>query len=968
MASAKSQHEAGFGIQGFLYGVVGLVVGAAFSNGLWGALSGATLGVLLAGLFATRAQLAALRATVAALELDQAELARRQATAAGPAPDVAEPRPEPEGESPAAGTVPEPPETIPDSDEPQPVAASRPDSLSDAVEEAFARRRTPEAAHADADADAPIESPAASAGRGNDPFSGALAWLRDFFFGGNTVVRVGLLVLLVGITLLAKYAADNALFPVEARLGAAALIGLGLVVLGYRQREARPGFGLSLQGGGVAALYLVTFFAYRTYELLPSGLAFGFFVALAISAALLAVLQRSQPLLVIGSLGGFLAPVLASTGSGDHVALFSYYLVLIASVAAVALRQAWRIPSLVAFFCTYGVAVAWGVLRYEPELFASTQPFVLAFMALFTAIAVLHAWRRPPQLRGLVDGTLVFGTPLVSIGIQSALVRDFELGLALSAAGFGLFYAALAVFLWRRGPSALRALAEAFVALAVGFATMAIPFAFDEALTTSVAWALEGAGLYWIGTRQQRLLPRLSGLALQLLAAGAVWVRLAFDSVDSSGFVPIANGRALSCLALAWAGLFVARQGFVHRDGLRAFERPIAQAFGVWGLVWWTGGSLVEIGQFVDDAWVPATIVAWIAATAFALELGAARAGWQPGRRMALASLPAAAIALPACLDAVPHLLADGGWLAWPLVFVVFHFLWERLADAEPFWLGAFRSGALWLLVLVAAFAAGGVVHVAAGLSNDWSQAAFAAAWAGVLLAGLKLHAEARSPFARQAETALAIGLGPVAVGGLVTMLVLQLSARGDAAPLPHVPLLNPVDVALAGLAIAFLEWWRRMLVTRGDELDEGIRRAVLIAGVAIGFAWLNGVLARAVHQWTGVAFRPDALWESVSMQVSLSIAWTLVGLVGMLLASRRGGRELWMGCAALLGVVVVKLFTVDLSQLSTVARIGTFLAVGLLLLVLGYLSPVPPAADEVREDRAGAGGDEPIPALGEGS
>jgi len=69
------------------------------------------------------------------------------------------------------------------------------------------------------------------------------------------------LVLLVGVLLLAKWAADNALFPVEARLAVAALIGLALTVVGYRLREARPGFGTTLQGGGIAALYLVVFVA-----------------------------------------------------------------------------------------------------------------------------------------------------------------------------------------------------------------------------------------------------------------------------------------------------------------------------------------------------------------------------------------------------------------------------------------------------------------------------------------------------------------------------------------------------------------------------------------------------------------------------------------------------------------------------------------------------------------------------------
>ncbi|MGI9592167.1 MAG: DUF2339 domain-containing protein, partial [Myxococcota bacterium] len=60
---------------------------------------------------------------------------------------------------------------------------------------------------------------------------------------------------------------------------------------------------------------------------------------------------------------------------------------------------------------------------------------------------------------------------------------------------------------------------------------------------------------------------------------------------------------------------------------------------------------------------------------------------------------------------------------------------------------------------------------------------------------------------------------------------------------------------------------------------------------------------------------------------------------------------------ASLLGVVCVKLFVVDLSQLSAGAKIGTFLVVGTLLLVVGYLSPVPPS----REDEGEDGGERPV-------
>ena len=57
----------------------------------------------------------------------------------------------------------------------------------------------------------------------------------------------------------------------------------------------------------------------------------------------------------------------------------------------------------------------------------------------------------------------------------------------------------------------------------------------------------------------------------------------------------------------------------------------------------------------------------------------------------------------------------------------------------------------------------------------------------------------------------------------------------------------------------------------------------------------------------------------------------------------------LTFAAATLLGVTVAKLFAVDLSTLSTPAKIGTFLVVGALLLVVGYLSPIPPAEAQGR-------------------
>ena len=79
----------------------------------------------------------------------------------------------------------------------------------------------------------------------------------------------------------------------------------------------------------------------------------------------MAVVQDGKPLAVIGIVGGFLAPLLASTGEGRHVILFSYYLLLTCGIVGIASFKAWRMLNWIGFIFTFGVATMWGVTRYE---------------------------------------------------------------------------------------------------------------------------------------------------------------------------------------------------------------------------------------------------------------------------------------------------------------------------------------------------------------------------------------------------------------------------------------------------------------------------------------------------------------------------------------------------------------------------------------------------------------------------
>ena len=165
----------------------------------------------------------------------------------------------------------------------------------------------------------------------------------------------------------------------------------------------------------------------------------------------------------------------------------------------------------------------------------------------------------------------------------------------------------------------------------------------------------------------------------------------------------------------------------------------------------------------------------------------------------------------------------------------------------------------------------------------------------------------------------------------------------GDPFPLPYVPVLNPLDIAI-GAAFVLIATWLRAAARQG--LQAWLERSIgaVYALYAIGaFLWVNGTLLRTVHHWTGLPFLLRPMLASQLVQASFSILWMVLALAAMVVATRRAIRAVWICGAALMGIVVAKLFVVDLSGIGTLERIVSFVGVGVLMLLIGYLSPVPP-------------------------
>lgn len=215
--------------------------------------------------------------------------------------------------------------------------------------------------------------------------------------------------------------------------------------------------------------------------------------------------------------------------------------------------------------------------------------------------------------------------------------------------------------------------------------------------------------------------------------------------------------------------------------------------------------------------------------------------------------------------------------------------------------------------------------------------------WLAVPLAFWLLLAVPKQPalFRRHPAAYLKFGGIMCALFAAGWLLWVNISAPHRPAPLPYLPLLNPLELASVGLL--WLGWRGFEQIAASDGWSGTAKRqyAALLNGLA--FIVLSAGVMRLWHFFDGIRWRLDYLLSSFGLQASLSVVWAVTAIVLMVGGNRSGRRSRWLTGATLMAVVVVKLFLVELGNSGGIARIVSFIAVGLLLLLVGWFAPVPP-------------------------
>ena len=668
-------------------------------------------------------------------------------------------------------------------------------------------------------------------------------------FGGNTIVKVGVLILFLGLAFLLRYTAQRVTVPVELRYAGVALVGVVLTAIGWRLRERRDagggtGYGLILQGAGIGVFYLTTLGALRLEPLLSPGLAFAFMALVAVLGALLAVLQDAPWLALVAVAEGFAAPALVSTGSAAYVPLMSYMAILDAGILAMAWFKAWRPLNLVGAVATFALAGAWAQAHYVAADYAGVQACLVFFFLLFTLTGVLFARRalaagEPPPaglpladqaldaLRrvGRVDSTLTFGVPLAAFSLQYLLVRDMPWGPAWAAAAFALFHLLLGGVLLRGLRPRYALLGEAHAIVGTIFATLAVPLAL-QGTWTGATWAIEAAGMYWLGARQRRTYARAFALAVMLGAALRLLAGLTLDLRDD---VPLLVGSTLgmAMLALALCALDAVRRrmpGAVRGavEELAALAVPFTAALAFTALAWmqcpmlWAGaitawiafGCAALAGRLdAPSLRVASLLLHLVALTAMTLSLQVASAA--PTQAHAWRDLVAALL--------IGAALLATGWLG-------LRDAWRDAAQGTP--RPVPLASSIGLVVGLAVASASLMFELApADAALVWPIVGLAAAWIGLRLrsgalvgAGFGLQAAAGLASVAFAPDIWASADPAVAIAPTLwipLLLTFTGLVLGDRLRVPYADGVRPwwqaAPVQWAGVAWALL-WWSRTL------------------------------------------------------------------------------------------------------------------------------------------------------------
>jgi len=320
------------------------------------------------------------------------------------------------------------------------------------------------------------------------------------FIGENLISKIGILILIIGVAIGAKYAIDHEMISPLTRIVLGYAVGAGLMGFAIKLKAKYENFSAVLVSGAIAIMYFITYAAYDFYALIPQAMAFGLMVIFTSFTVVASIQYNKQVIAHIGLVGAYAVPFLLSDGSGKVGVLFSYMAIINIGILILSFKKYWKPLFYVSFGLSWIIFSAWRLdLSSNNQYFGLALLFASIFFITFyiTNLAYKVVKR---EVFGLSDVVIILLNAFIFYGLGYLIIGDNKnstafLGLFTLANGVIHFVVSLIIY---KRKLADKNLFYLILALVITFITMAVPVQLDGGWVT-IFWAVEAAVLFYLG-------------------------------------------------------------------------------------------------------------------------------------------------------------------------------------------------------------------------------------------------------------------------------------------------------------------------------------------------------------------------------------------------------------------------------------------------------------------------------------
>lgn len=390
-----------------------------------------------------------------------------------------------------------------------------------------------------------------------------LSWFESFskrnpdlerFIGENLISKIGIAILVLGIGYFVKYAIDQNWINEIARVGIGFLAGAALLTLAHKLRKTFTAFSSVLVAGGVAVFYFTLSIAFQDYHIFSQSITFILLCVVTGFSVFVSLAYDRQELAILSLIGGFVAPLLVSTGEGNYIVLFTYLLILDASLLVLAFYRNWSILNGVTYFLTVLMFGAWFKQNVLVEDATQEIPFLgallfaTAFYVIFTLSNLINQIKekqafRPYELSLILSNTFLYFT--CGLSILSLYNPSFK---GVFTVGLAAFNFVITYFV-RRQNGVDKNLFYLLIGVTLTFVTLAAPLQLSGNYIT-LFWAAEASLLLWLAQKSGLSIYRFISIPVMLL--GLVSMLMDWTQVygKMEALTPLYNPAFISSLSL----------------------------------------------------------------------------------------------------------------------------------------------------------------------------------------------------------------------------------------------------------------------------------------------------------------------------------------------------------------------------------------------------------------------------------